>query len=210
MSIRAVVRTTPTGRHILECGIEEEFEVAADAFARLDELKPMLGVIPPTPTEDPGLVFVPEPDPEPAPIPISAGGEVTLHEPVEEVRESTPRKNAWTPEEDDIVGKAPTPKDAITQYIAAFPGKRTPAAIDARWRKLNPSTLQKLNGVAASKPELPERGATVRIIGPAGGATGKTGTVIRRDQRIGEVLINLGSQDGCVWVKPEDVEVVSE
>lgn len=156
-------------------------------------------------------------------IPVSTGDEVTLHEPLPEPEpeQDQPviscrdhdtqktRKNAWLPDEDEIVKSAPTLEDAIRMHGGAFPGKRTPGAIGARWRTMNPTPLQKIKEIAASTSDLPARGANVRITGQVGRASGKTGTVIRRDQRIGEILVNAG-HEGCIWLKPGDVEVVAE
>jgi len=153
-------------------------------------------------------------------IPVSTVDEVTLHEPLpvpeqpviscrDHDDQKTHKKNSWLPDEDEIVKSAPTLEDAIRMHGGAFPGKRTPGAIGARWRTMNPTQLQKLKEIAASTStsDLPARGANVRITGQVGRASGKTGTVIRRDQRIGEILVNAGNE-GCVWLKPTDVEAV--
>ena len=115
MSIRAVVRTTHAGRHILECGIEEEFEVAADAFARLDELKPMLGVKPPTHTTTGGTIKPQEPEPEPV---------------------TKPWGN-WSEEELAVISGATSPTDAATKYREAFPDSpRTDYAAVKKYGKM--------------------------------------------------------------------------
>lgn len=167
-------------------------------------------------------------DPEPAEMehilahheipdaPICTGDEVTLHEPEPEQpviscrdhdEQKTHKKNSWLPEEDEIVKSATTLEAAIRMHGGAFPGRRTAGAIGARWRLFYPTPLQKIKEIAAATSDLPARGANVRITGNVGRASGKTGTVIRRDQRIGEILVNAGN-DGCVWLKPEDVEVM--
>jgi len=177
---------------------------------------------------------LPKDDPEPAEMehilahheipdaPICTGDEVTLHEQEPEPEQDQPviscrdhdeqkthKKNSWLPDEDEVVRKAETLDEAIRMHGGAFPGKRTAGAIGARWRTMNPTPLQKIKDVAASTAtsDLPARGANVRITGNVGRASGKTGTVIRRDQRIGEILVNAGNE-GCVWLKPEDVEVM--
>jgi hypothetical protein len=155
----------------------------------------------------------------PVEAPVSTGEEVTLHEEIPQEPAPAPektRKNAWVPEEDDVVRDSETPEVAMRRYEVSFPAKRTPAAIQARWYKLRPydERLQKIHDeIEAVKPtpEMPERGATVRVITDIGRMpAGNTGKVIRRDERIGEVLVDLGPKNGCHWLSAEKVEVVTE
>lgn len=371
MSIRAVIRTTHAGKYILDCGVEEEFDIVSDAFERLDDLKPLLGVngaesypdpvrtvahvatkrwsrvefdaiagattqteavrlyrsmLPHFDRSDAGIVKqyqklsrTHEPTggatsdaiailhtaksedeavellnsrfpgrfreenirykwnqirealdlmehtntPGPATVSttcgacgiqrpvesidehgmcsvceeyanpqderategaadrVSTGEEVTLHEEIHEevhkIPEPSPtlekpkkRKDAWLPEEDDVLREASTAEVAEIRHGKAFPEKRTKSAIRLRWYKLNPFNTRPEKIHTSSKPTLPERGARVRVITDIGRMpAGNTGKVIRRDERIGEVLVDLGPQNGCHWLKPEKVEVVA-
>lgn len=264
MSIYVSIQTGHSGTYVLNCRIEETFDELGEAFARLDELKPMLGIG--TPMQNPGTApltrvaakhwsqeecdaiagarsrrealqmyraTLPQMDrtdagiikqyckllknQAAAPTPISAGDEVTQHEPEPEpVADPDPEpsrkrpKNAWLPEEDDIIRDASSSAEAARLHTVVFPGKRTPAAINMRWRMFNQTSLQNLKEIAASKPALPGRDTIVRFTEAAGRVLpGKTGKVIRRDEFLGEVLVDLGASDGSVWTPPQALEVVS-
>jgi len=142
---------------------------------------------------------------EPIPTPVSTGDEVTLHDPIpitscadHAPMGPTLRKNAWLPEEDDVVREAPSSEEAARLHGVMFPGKRTPAAIDARWRKLNPTPLVKPTRAAQDPPKIGDR---VRY-------RGKPGTIKQIDPKDGRVLILLDYNAGQVWTSPETVEMV--
>lgn len=134
------------------------------------------------------------------------------------------RKDAWLPDEDEIVLRAVTADEAVRQHEAAYPGKRSRAAIVARWTKYHPDSAKSAAGeereggpvqepvdpVSPSGcPALPERGTVVRFTEAAGQVLpGKTGKVIRRDEFLGEVLVDLGASDGSVWTPPQALEVM--
>lgn len=134
------------------------------------------------------------------------------------------RKDAWMPDEDEIVLRAVTADEAARQHEAAYPGKRSRAAIVARWTKYHPDSAKSAAGeereggpvqepvdpVSPSGcPALPGRGTMVRFTEAAGQVLpGKTGKVIRRDEIQGEVLVDLGASDGSVWTPPQALEVM--
>ncbi len=137
------------------------------------------------------------------------------------------RKDAWLPEEDDIVLSSADVDEAVIRHETAYPGKRTRAAIVARWTKYLPigynqsaasddregdpvPEQEPVDPVSPSGcPALPERGTVVRFTEAAGRVLPeKTGKVIRRDEIQGEVLVDLGASDGSVWTPPQALEVM--
>lgn len=142
--------------------------------------------------------------------------------PLPQPKTRTVRKDAWIPEEDHIILASTTLEEAITNYEATYPGKRTRLAITSRWKKhLLDQTTKSAEKTASActsvavqqnsdpDPKIPERGACVRFTGSVGRAMkGMTGTVIRRDEFMGEVLVDLGVSHGSIWASPRDMEVV--
>jgi len=128
------------------------------------------------------------------------------------------RKNAWTEDENWIVARADTWKEAIVSYRGRFPhSKRTDKAIRSRWEKLHtecraPLTpdfagdqvpVTQCDEAAIRRPRF-KAGDRVRISHPA--FRGYTGTIRRYYAATANYLTHIDGTTDTMWLSEEYLE----
>ena len=128
------------------------------------------------------------------------------------------RKNAWTEDENWIVARADTWKEAIVSYRGRFPhSKRTDKAIRSRWEKLHtecraPLTpdfagdtvpVTQCDEAAIRRPRF-KVGDRVRISHPA--FKGYTGTIRRYYAATANYLTHIDGTTDTTWLSEEYLE----
>ena len=130
------------------------------------------------------------------------------------------RKNAWTEDENWIVARADTWKEAIVSYRGRFPhSKRTDKAIRSRWEKLHtecraPLTpdfagdqvpVTQCDEAAIRRPRF-KAGDRVRISHPA--FRGYTGTIRRYYAATANYLTHIDGTTDTMWLSEEYLEAL--